>query len=128
MSVSERLSDQLAQLTVPKGESLAHLVQILEPVVDARDTAECAGDMIQDALDYMRRDAKPSHMGGGSAPEIMQRPACDARCLVEPRLGAREAGDHVFRIALGGEEIGGHKIENHILEPKNQIIELKRFL
>jgi hypothetical protein len=47
--------------------------------LDSGNTAQGTSDMIEQALDHVRSDAKTSHAGGDGPAQVMQRELCDGR-------------------------------------------------
>ena len=68
------LGKETKHVVLPDGERIAHLVDVLEAVIDARHAAEGAGDVVEDALDDVGQDAELGHARGGGAAQVVQRP------------------------------------------------------
>ena len=58
-------------------------------VVDGRDAADRPRDVVEDAVDNVRRDIEFCHAGSGRAPEIVQHPL-PYRCFCGFLTGVRQ--------------------------------------
>jgi len=105
-----RRRDQLLDVMAPGLEGVAPLLEVFEPVVDAREARNRTFAMREHALDDMRRNAQPRHSRSRGPPQVVQVPLRDRAGLAraellalqfdhsgsEPELGARESAHGGF--------------------------------
>src|SRR5690349_12472290 len=75
--IRRRRADQCLDEVSPRFERRLALGKVLEAVVDGGNAANFTRDVVQYAIDYVRRDVQLCHAGCRSAAQIVEDPRLD---------------------------------------------------
>ena len=102
-----RLSEDFGEVGFPLGYRLAHLLLVLRPVINGRNTRDRAGDVIKEPFEDMRGDTEIGKAGCECPSEIVQRPVGNAGKPIERGLALAPAVEGRRRVsACGKEQLG----------------------